>query len=95
MGVSTTQAVIPQQPAEPKVTGAQWGALISLLLGLSMIVIDGSVVFSDRWGSVINPATEEVLGEFAIADERLINRERFLDEDMQSVPEQPFRHRQV
>lgn len=44
MGVSTTQAVIPQQPAEPKVTGAQWGALISLLLGLSMIVIDGSVV---------------------------------------------------
>lgn len=41
----STSTLAPQSPApESKVTGAQWGALISLLLGLSMIVIDGSVV---------------------------------------------------
>lgn len=42
--VSTSPVVTQPQPSESSVSGAQWGALISLLLGLSMIVIDGSVV---------------------------------------------------
>lgn len=43
-GVSSTSVLTQSHSPEPKVSGAQWGALISLLLGLSMIVIDGSVV---------------------------------------------------
>lgn len=40
----STSPVTAQAADDSRVTSQQWGALLSLLLGLSMIVIDGSVV---------------------------------------------------